>query len=108
MNTETLRNEEEARAYHRRVELLSDIKTEYTLQVRLKVINSWSNDLEAKHLEQAVMSTFTQDASKPFSLSADFYAYGIITIKAKDRGDIISGVEYIESILGNRGEVVLA
>ena len=54
------------------------------------------------------MSTFTQEASKPFSLSADFHTYGIITIKAKDRGDIISGVEYIESILGNRGEVVLA
>lgn len=28
--------------------------------------------------------------------------------EAKDRGDIISGVEYIESILGNLGEVVLA
>lgn len=108
MNTETLRNEEEARAYHRRVELLSAIKTEYTLQVRLKVINSWSNDLEAKHLEQAVMSTFNQDTSKSFSLSADFYTYGIITIKAKDRGDIINAVEYIERVLDNRGEVGLA
>lgn len=108
MNTETLRNEEEARAYHKRVELLSAIKVEYTLQVRLKVLSSWANDLEVKHLEQAVMSMFNQDTSKPFSLSADFYTYGIITIKAKDRGDIISGVEYIESILGNSGEVVLA
>ncbi|UMM77031.1 hypothetical protein [Klebsiella phage UTI-K4] len=108
MNTEALRREDEAKAYHKRVELLSAIKVEYTLQVRLKVLNSWANDLEVKHLEQAVMFTFTQEASKPFSLSADFHTYGIITIKAKDRGDIISGVEYIESILGNRGEVVLA
>lgn len=108
MNTEALRREDEAKAYHKRVELLSAIKVEYTLQVRLKVLNSWANGLEVKHLEQAVMFTFNQDTSKPFSLSADFYTYGIITIKAKDRGDIISGVEYIESILGNRGEVVLA
>ena len=55
-----------------------------------------------------VMLRFTHDTITSFSLSADFYSYGIITIKAKDRGDIISGVEYIESILGNRGEVVLA
>lgn len=108
MNTETLRREDEAKAYHKRVELLSAIKVEYTLQVRLKVLNSWANDLEVKHLEQAVMSTFTQHASKPFSLSADLYAYGIITIKAKDRGDVINAVEYIEQVLGNHGEVVLA
>lgn len=108
MNTEALRREDEAKAYHKRVELLSAIKVEYTLQVRLKVLNSWANDLEVKHLEQAVMSTFNQDTFKPFSLSADFYTYGIITIKAKDRGDIINAVEYIERVLDNRGEVVLA
>lgn len=108
MNTETLRREDEAKAYHKRVELLSAIKVEYTLQVRLKVLNSWANDIEVKDLEQMVMLRFTHDTITSFSLSADFYSYGIITIKAKDRGDIISGVEYIESILGNRGEVVLA
>ena len=30
MNTETLRREDEAKAYHKRVELLSAIKVEYT------------------------------------------------------------------------------
>ena len=108
MNTETLRREDEAKAYHKRVELLSAIKVEYTLQIRLKVLNSWANDIEVKDLEQMVMLRFTHDTITSFSLSADFYSYGIITIKAKDRGDIISGVGYIESILGNRGEVVLA
>lgn len=108
MNTETLRREDEARAYHKRVELLSAIKVEYTLQVKLKVLNSWANDLEAKDLEHMVMFRFTRDNANSFSLSADFHTYGIINIKAKDRSDIIHGVEYIESVLGNRGEVVLA
>lgn len=108
MNTETLRREDEAKAYHKRVELLSAIKVEYTLQVRLKVLNSWANDIEVKDLEQMVMLRFTHDTITSFSLSAGFYSYGIITIKAKDRSDIINAVEYIESILGNRGEVVLA
>ena len=108
MNTETLRREDEARAYHKRVELMSAIKVEYTLKVKLKVINSWASDLEAKDLEQLVMSKFTHGTVNLFSLSADFHTYGIINIKAKDRSDIIHAVEYIESILGDRGEVVLA
>ena len=108
MNTEALRREDEACAYHKRVELLSAIKVEYTLQVKLKVLNSWANDLEEKDLEHMVMCKFTRDNVNSFSLSADFHTYGIINIKAKDRSDIIHGVEYIESVLGNRGEVVLA
>lgn len=108
MNTETLRREDEAKAYHKRVELLSAIKVEYTLKVKLKVINSWASDLEPRDLEQMVMFRFTRDNANLFSLSADFHTYGIINIKAKDKSDIIHAVEYIESIIGNRGEVVLA
>ncbi len=108
MNTETLRREDEARAYHKRVELISAIKVEYTLRVKLKVINSWDSDLEPRDLEQMVMSKFTRDTVNLFSLSADFHTYGIINIKAKDRSYIIDAVEYIESILGDSGEVVLA
>ncbi|QPB08772.1 hypothetical protein CPT_Metamorpho_020 [Klebsiella phage Metamorpho] len=108
MNTETLRREDEAKAYHKRVELISAIKVEYTLQVKLKVLNSWANDIEAKDLEHMVMSKFTRGTVNLFSLSADFHTYGIINIKAKTQSDIIHAVEYIESILGDNGEVVLA
>lgn len=111
MNPETFRKHQEdnAKAYHKRVELISAIKVEYTLRVKLKVINSWSNDLEVRDLERMIMSSFTQDRKGiMFNLSSDIYTYGIITVTAKTQSDLMYGVDYIESILGNSGEVVLA